>query len=112
MGKVKLESLECALKDIMSYMRMIDGIQDEIREKYGIRLTAEHIGLFGETGQISVRNGIDKIAKELGHEVKISTYSRDRKEFKHYGVEFFQYADDKQKHFTEASEEKPKVEYV
>ena len=112
MSKVKSESLECALKDIMSYMRLIDGMQNEIREKYGIRLTAEHIGFFNETGQISVRNGINEVAKALGHEVKLSPYSRDRKEFKHYGVEFYQYADDKQKHFTEASEEKPKVEYI
>ena len=110
--KAKSESLESDLLDIMAYMRLIDKIQDKIRNEYGIRLIAEHIGLFDETGQICVRNGIDEVAKTLGHETKHSRYCFDRKEFKHYGVEFYQYADDKQKHFTEVNEEKPKVEYV
>lgn len=110
--KKKSESLESAVKEIMSHMRQIDGIQKEIREKYGIRLTVQHIGFFYQTGEICVRNGINEVAKALEKEVVRSKYSRDRKEFKHYGVEFYQYADDKTKHFTEANEEEPTVEYV
>lgn len=110
--KQQPKSLDEAVKCIMAHMRTINKLQDEIREQYGIRLHVERVGFFNQTGEISVRNGIDKVAEALNETVKQSAYSRDRREFKHYGIEFYQYADDKTKHFTEANEEKPKVEYV
>ena len=110
--KIKEETLDGCLKEIMSHMRAIDTIQDMILEKYGIRVHVSNVGMFCKTGDICIRNGIDEVAKAFGQEAKRSPYSRDRKEYRHYGVEFYQYADDKTKHFTEANEQKPKVEYV
>lgn len=110
--KRESESLECDLKDIMSYMRLIDGIQDQIREKYGIRMMVMQIGGAFKTGMICMRNGIEEVAKALGEEPKHERHFGDSMTFRHYGVDFTQYADDKTKHFTKANEEQPKVEYV
>lgn len=110
--KRESESLENDLLDIMSYMRLINRIQDGIKEKYGIGMMVMQIGGAFKTGIIVMRNGIEEAAKALGEEPKHERYFGDSMTFRHYGVDFTQYADDKTKHFTKANEEKPKVEYV
>ena len=112
--KKEPETLEEALKQVMHHIRMINGLENMINEKWGVLLVAGFIPSYvGDAkGEINVRRGIEEIEKALGKESKLSTYSRYTKELRHWGIQFTQYADDRTKTFVKAGCQPPKVRIV
>lgn len=112
--KKEPETLEEALKQVMHHIRMINGLENTINEKWGVLLMAGFIPSYvGDAkGEINVRRGIEEIEKALGKESKLSTYSRYTKELRHWGIQFTQYADDRTKTFVKAGCQPPKVRIV
>lgn len=112
--KKEPETLEEALKQVMYHIRMINGLENTINEKWGVLLVAGFIPSYvGDAkGEINVRRGIEEIEKALGKESKLSTYSRYTKELRHWGIQFTQYADDRTKTFVKAGCQPPKVQIV
>lgn len=112
--KDKPESLETSMKELMRMVRKINALEQDINEKYGVRMIAGYIpGMIGDaTGEVTVRRGIEEIEKALGKEAKIESYFPNTKKLRVYGVEFRQYADDKTKTFVKAFGEPPKVKIV
>lgn len=112
--KKEPETLEEALKQVMHHIRMINGLENTINEKWGVLLVAGFIPSYvGDAkGEINVRRGIEEIEKALGKESKLSTYSRYTKELRHWGIQFTQYADDRTKTFVKAGCQPPKVRIV
>ena len=107
-------TLETDLKELMRLVRKINALEQDINEKYGVRMIAGYIpGMIGDaTGEVTVRRGIEEIGKALGKEAKIDPYFPNIKKLRVYGVEFRQYADDKTKTFVKAFGEPPKVKIV
>jgi len=107
-------TLETALKELMGMVRKINALEQEIDEKYGVRMVAGYIpGMIGDaSGEINVRRGIEEIGKALGKEAKTEPYFPNTKKLRVYGVEFRQYADDRTKTFVKAFMEPPKVKIV
>lgn len=107
-------TLEAGLKELMRLVRKINALEQDINEKYGVRMIAGYIpGLIGDaTGEVTVRRGIEEIEKVLGKEANIEPYFPNIKKLRVYGVEFRQYADDKTKTFVKAFAEPPKVRIV
>ena len=112
--KGETESLETALKELMRLVRKINALENDINEKYGVRMIAGYIpGLIGDaTGEVTVRRGIEEIEKALGKEAKSVPYFPNIKSLRVYGVEFRQYADDKTKTFVKAFGKPPEVKIV
>ena len=112
--KKEPETLEEALKQVMHHIRMINGLENTINEKWGVLLVAGFIPSYvGDAkGEINVRRGIEEIEKALGKESKLSPYSRYTKELRHWGIQFTQYADDRTKTFVKAGCQPPKVRIV
>ena len=108
------ETLEAALKELMHHVRLINGLENVIEEKWGITLVTGFIPSYVDDakGEINVRRGIEEIEKALGKEAKLSAYSRYTKELRHWGIRFTQYADDKTKVFVKAGCKPPKVVIV
>ena len=107
------ETLEAALKELMSMIRKINILQKEINETYGVRVSTGFIpGMFGDAaGDVNVRRGMEEIEKALGKEAKFDEYF-DLKVLRYQGIEYRQYADEKTKTFVKAFKEPPKVEIV
>ena len=111
--KDDMESLESALKYLMSLIRVIRNVQKDIDDKWGVRLRTTYIpGIDGSTADVNVRRGIEEIEKALEKESKIESYSYQTKVLRHQGIEFRQYADDKTKVFIKAGQVPPKVKIV
>lgn len=114
--KEKPETLETALKEMMRHIRCIGNLEQEIDEKYGVRLRAGFIyppgNNMGCTADIQVIRGLEAVAEALGKEVKTSAYSRYTRELRYYGIEFRQHADDRSKVFVKAGCQPPKVQIV
>ena len=102
------------LDDIGLMVRKINALEQDINEKYGVRMIAGHIpGMIGDaTGEVTVRRGMEEIEKALGKEAKIEPYFPNTKILRVYGIEFRQYADDRTKTFVKAGKESPKVQIV
>jgi len=107
-------TLETDLKELMRLVRKINALEQDINEKYGVRMIAGYIpGMIGEaTGEVNVRRGMEEIEKALGKEAKIEPYFPNTKKLRVYGVEFRQYADDRTKTFVKAFREPPQVKIV
>ena len=112
--KNETETLESALKELMRLVRKINALEQDINEKYGVRMIAGYIpGIIGDaTGEVTVRRGIEEIEKALGKEAHIERYMPNTKFLRHQGIEFRQYADDKTKTFVKAFGKPPKVKIV
>lgn len=113
--KEKPETLEKALKEIMSHARAISYLEQEIDDKFGVRLylsTVRKDNRHGCRAEFIVRRGMEEIEKALGEIAEPYTYLRDVKILKHYGMEFTAYADEKTKVFVKAFKEPPKVVIV
>lgn len=114
--KAREETLEAALKELMRHIRCISNLEEEIDEKWGVRIRAGFIYPpntgWGYTGECHVIRGLEEIEKALGEEAKYSSYSRLSKELRHYGIEFRQSADDRTKVFVKAGQKPPKVVIV
>lgn len=112
--KKEPETLEEALKQVMHHIRMINGLENMINEKWGVTLVAGFIPSFvGDAkGEINVRRGMEEIEKALGKESKLSQYSRYTRELRYCGIQFTQYADDRTKTFVKAGCQPPKVRIV
>jgi len=114
MKSENLETLECALKELMRHIRIIADLEKEIDEKWGVRLVTGYIpsNIDNAKGEINVRRGIEAVGEALGGEIRLSDYSRYTKELRHHGIQFRQYADDRTKTFVKAGCEPPKVRIV
>lgn len=114
--KEKQETLETAIKEIMRHIRCISNLEQEIDEKWGVRLRAGFIyppgNNMGCTADINVQRGLEAVAEAVGKEVKTSAYSRYTRELRYYGIEFRQHADDRSKTFVKAGCQPPKVQIV
>ena len=108
------ETLEEALKAIMTHVREISNLEQEIDEKWGvtIRLSDVYPPGYSCTGRVIVRRGIEAVENALGAEAKTSGFYHDMRELRHYGIEFTQYADEKTKTFVKAFKQPPKVMIV
>ena len=111
----KNETLENALKEIMTHIRAISNLEQEIDERWGVTLRVSEIyppvhncG----TGDIVVRRGLEAVSEALGEDMKESPYSAHTRLVKHYGIEYRQYADDRTKTFVKAWKQPPKVVIV
>ena len=114
--KEKPETLETALKEMMRHIRCIGNLEQEIDEKWGVRLRAGFIyppgSSMGCTADVNVQRGLEAVAEAVGKEVKTSAYSRYTRELRYYGIEFRQHADDRSKTFVKAGCQPPKVQIV
>lgn len=116
MGKQSTpNTLDEAVKELVSRIRAIENLQNTIDEKWGVLLHVSNIyySQWSETkGEVIVRRGIEELEKAFGKEAKSESCFRDVKKLRHYGVEFTQYADDKTKTFVKAGKKPPKVVIV
>ena len=108
------ETLQDALKELMRHIRAISGLEQEINEKWGVRMRTGFINPPGgyNTADVYVNRGLEAVAEALGGTVKQCDWSRYTRELRHYGVVFSQSADDRTKVFVKAGQEPPKVRIV
>jgi len=107
-------SLEAALKELMQHIRAISNLEQKIDERWGVTMKTAFIYPPGSyhTAEVWVRRGLEAIEEALDKKAKMSDYSRNTRELRHYGVVFSQSADDKTKVFVKAGKEPPKVMIV
>lgn len=111
-----LETLEEAVKEMIRHIRILNGLEHDINERWGVKLACGMIpsNIDHAQGEVVVKRGIEELEKVFGKEAKsddLGSFYR-MKELRHNGVRFVQYADDKTKTFVKAFKEPPKVRIV
>lgn len=110
------ETLESALKELMKHIRAISNLEQQIDEKWGVRLRTGFITAKNRawlnTADVWVDRGLEAIEEALSEKAKESDFSRYTRVLRHYGVVFQQTADDKTKVFVKAGKEPPKIRIV
>ena len=114
--KMQPETLEAAIKELMQHIRCISNLEEEIDEKWGVRIRTGFIyppnTKWECTADCNVVRGLEEIEKALGKEANQSGCFHSTRELRHYGIEFRQHADDKTKVFVKAGCQPPKVRFV
>lgn len=106
------ELFKNAVNALVVHINGITKCMKEIRANYGISLHLHMMQGFDNIADVCVEKGLEKFADVLNKEITKSRSFRDRREFTHKKIDFYQYADPVTKHFTEADESTPKVKIV